>query len=105
MTGKLIEKYGRFKAHQIVASFYDRVLSSPRLQPYFDGIDIQDLVDHQSAFLRAPRAGKVRVKTETGDAAAPDGGVDQGVGSPRTRHAQIRQVVLRQNPLRRSDGY
>lgn len=57
VTGKLIEKYGRFKAHQIVASFYDRVLSSPRLQPYFDGIDIQGLVDHQAALLRAVMGG------------------------------------------------
>lgn len=57
MTENLIDKYGRFKVHQVVASFYDRVLSSPRLQTYFDGIDIQGLVDHQAAFLRGVMGG------------------------------------------------
>lgn len=57
MPENLIEKYGRFKVHQIVATFYDNVLSSPRLAPYFDGIDIQGLVDHQAAFLRAVMGG------------------------------------------------
>lgn len=49
----MLEKYGQVRVRQLVADFYDHVLRSPKLSPYFDGIDIHGLVDHQTAFLAA----------------------------------------------------
>jgi hemoglobin len=49
----MIEKYGRVKIRQIVSHFYGAVLKSPRLSPYFDGVDVHGLMAHQSAFLAA----------------------------------------------------
>lgn len=49
----MIDKYGRVKVRQIVSHFYGAVLKSPRLSPYFDGVDVHGLMAHQSAFLAA----------------------------------------------------
>lgn len=53
----MVEKYGRARIRQIVAHFYERVLRSPKLSRYFDDIDIQGLVAHQTAFLAAVMGG------------------------------------------------
>ena len=48
----LFEKYGGFASvSRIVSTFYDRVLESPGLAPYFDGIDMRRMVDHQTKFI------------------------------------------------------
>ena len=49
----MIDKYGRVKIRQIVSHFYGAVLRTPRLSPYFDGVDVHGLMAHQSAFLAA----------------------------------------------------
>lgn len=49
----LFDKYGGVPViTALVARFYERVLMSPALAPYFDGIDMLALVDHQVAFMR-----------------------------------------------------
>lgn len=53
----MFEKYGQVKVRRLVADFYDNVLRSPRLSPYFNGTDIQGLVGHQTAFMRAVMGG------------------------------------------------
>lgn len=53
----MIDKYVRVTVRRIVADFYNSVLTSRRLAPYFEDIDIQGLVNHQSAFLAAVMGG------------------------------------------------
>ena len=49
----LFDKYGGIPViTALVARFYERVLMSSALAPYFDGIDMPALVDHQVAFMR-----------------------------------------------------
>ena len=57
MADTMMDKYGRAKVRQVVSDFYGRVLESPRLSLYFDGVDIHTLVAHQSAFLEAVMGG------------------------------------------------
>jgi hemoglobin len=49
---QLYEKYGGFAAiSQIVHAFYDKVLASPSLDPYFAAVEMEALIDHQTKFL------------------------------------------------------
>lgn len=48
----LFEKYGGFaQINRVVLAFYDAVLESDELGPYFDDIDMTRLIDHQSKFI------------------------------------------------------
>lgn len=48
----LFHKYGGFTSvGSIVLSFYEKVLDTDELQHYFDGIDMERLVRHQTDFL------------------------------------------------------
>lgn len=51
MGERLLERHGRAKVAQIVASFYNDVLGSPRLARYFHNVSIPGLVEHQAMFL------------------------------------------------------
>lgn len=52
MSGTIFERYGGFAhASRVVAAFYDGVLSSPTLAPFFDGVDMPRLMDHQTKFI------------------------------------------------------
>ena len=52
MAETMFERYGGFaKASRVVAAFYSRVLDSPVLAPYFDGVDMRRLMDHQTKFI------------------------------------------------------
>lgn len=52
MAETIFERYGGFaRASRVVASFYARVLDSPELEPYFDGVDMRRLMDHQTKFI------------------------------------------------------
>lgn len=42
---------------RLVFDFYDRVLRSERLAPFFDGVDMARLVDHQAKFIAAAMGG------------------------------------------------
>lgn len=65
MKPTMFERYGGF-AHvrRIVSSFYDKVLDSPILSPYFEGIDMRRLIDHQSQFISQVMGGPVRYTSE-----------------------------------------
>ena len=57
-TESIFERYGGFaKVSRIVSSFYDSVLDSPLLAPYFGGIDMRRLIDHQTKFMAAVMGG------------------------------------------------
>lgn len=52
MSASLYDKYGGFSAiSRVVMAFYDMVLDSDVLGPYFDGIDMPRLIDHQTKFV------------------------------------------------------
>ncbi|MEP1090409.1 MAG: group 1 truncated hemoglobin [Rhizobiaceae bacterium] len=48
----LFEKYGGFsKVSKIVLAFYDTLLDSDEIGPFFDDIDMSKMVDHQTKFI------------------------------------------------------
>lgn len=53
--------FARKGGHRVVArivfGFYDRVLVSPRLGPFFEGVDMRRLVDHQAKFVASVMGG------------------------------------------------
>jgi len=54
----LYERLGGIEAvARIVFAFYDRVLKSTRLAPYFAGVDMRRLIDHQTSFLVSAMGG------------------------------------------------
>ena len=58
MAKTLFEKYGGFaKVSRIVSAFYDKVLDSPVLSPYFEGVDMRRLIDHQTKFIAQAMGG------------------------------------------------
>ncbi|MEO1323430.1 MAG: group 1 truncated hemoglobin [Pseudomonadota bacterium] len=52
MANSLFEKYGGFSTiHSIVIEFYNTVLDSDDVGPFFDGTDMESLIDHQTKFI------------------------------------------------------
>lgn len=52
MAQSMFERYGGFGSlSKVVLAFYDKVLDSDVTGPYFDGVDMRRLVDHQTQFL------------------------------------------------------
>ncbi len=53
MSGQtLFEKYGGFSSvSKIVLDFYDTLLDSDDIGPFFDDIDMSRMVDHQTKFV------------------------------------------------------
>lgn len=48
----LFEKYGGFaKVSRVVLAFYDTLLDSDDIGPFFDDIDMARMVDHQTKFV------------------------------------------------------
>ena len=52
MAQTIFERHGGFaRVSRIVMSFYDRVLDSPVMGPYFAHSDMKRLIDHQTKFI------------------------------------------------------
>jgi hemoglobin len=52
MKATMFDRYGGFGlVHRVVLSFYDKMLDSEIVAPYFDGVDMPALVDHQTKFI------------------------------------------------------
>jgi hemoglobin len=52
MSRSMFERYGGFaKLSRVVLGFYDRMIESDVTGPYFEGVDMRRLVDHQTQFL------------------------------------------------------
>lgn len=65
MAQSLFDRYGGFaQVSRIVSSFYDRVLESSVLAPYFEKIDMRRLIDHQTKFIAALMGGPVSYSNE-----------------------------------------
>lgn len=66
MAQSVFEKIGGFRVvRKVVSDFYDRVLDSPALQPYFSGIAMPRLIDHQTQFIAFVLGGPACVADET----------------------------------------
>lgn len=65
LAQSLFDRYGGFaQVSRIVSSFYDRVLESSVLAPYFEKIDMRRLIDHQTKFIAALMGGPVSYSNE-----------------------------------------
>lgn len=48
----LFEKYGGFSSvSKVVLAFYDKLLDSDEIGPFFDDVDMSRIVDHQTKFV------------------------------------------------------
>lgn len=66
MAQTLFEQAGGFaQVRKIVSAFYDRVLETPSLQPYFANVRMPRLIDHQTQFITYAMGGPARVADET----------------------------------------
>ncbi|MFK5947502.1 MAG: group 1 truncated hemoglobin [Methylococcales bacterium] len=61
MTINLYDKYGGFETvSKIVHGLYEKITASEVLQPYFDNVDIQKLMNHQTKFFSSIMGGPVQ---------------------------------------------
>lgn len=65
MAKTLYEKYGGFgQIHQVVMAFYDALLDDDDLGPFFDGVDMKALIDHQTKFISSLLGGPASFSDE-----------------------------------------
>ena len=58
MTSSLFTKYGGFaNISKIVFAFYEKAIDSDVIGPYFEDIDMRQLVDHQTKFIASVMGG------------------------------------------------
>jgi hemoglobin len=61
----IFERYGGFaKVSRVVSAFYREVLDSPVLAPYFAGVDMRRLIDHQTKFFASLMGGPASYSDE-----------------------------------------
>lgn len=62
----LFERSGGFgRVSRIVTRFYERVLDSERLAPWFETVEMRELVDHQTKFVASLMGGPASYADET----------------------------------------
>lgn len=65
MKTSMFERYGGFgSVHKIVLAFYDKMLDSDIVGPYFDDVDMTTLVDHQTKFISQVMGGPASYSNE-----------------------------------------
>jgi len=65
MRRTIFERYGGFGSiSRVVMSFYDKILSSPVLSPYFARTDMKRLIDHQTKFMSSIMGGPASYTNE-----------------------------------------
>ena len=65
MRGTIFERAGGFtKVSRIVMSFYEKVLDSPSVSPFFAGTDMKRLIDHQTKFIASLMGGPTSYTNE-----------------------------------------
>jgi hemoglobin len=58
VNGSLFERMGGFaRVRLLVSEFYGKVMDSDRLRPYFAGVEMRRLVDHQTRFVASMMGG------------------------------------------------
>ena len=54
----MFERYGGFATvSKVVMAFYDKILDSDELAPYFENVDMRRLIDHQTKFVSSVMGG------------------------------------------------
>ena len=65
MRQTIFERYGGFsKVSKVVMSFYDKILNSSILAPYFAKTDMKRLIDHQTKFISSLMGGPASYTSE-----------------------------------------
>ncbi len=65
MKHSMFDRYGGFATvHKLVFRFYDKMLDSDVVAPYFDNVDMARLVDHQTKFVSQVMGGPVTYTNE-----------------------------------------
>ena len=65
MKATMFDRYGGFAVvHRVVLSFYDKMLDSDIVGPYFDDVDMPALVDHQTKFISQVMGGPASYSNE-----------------------------------------
>jgi hemoglobin len=65
MNASMFERYGGFGfVYRVVLSFYDKMLDSDIVAPYFDNVDMSALSDHQTKFVSQVMGGPVSYSNE-----------------------------------------
>ena len=65
MKASMFERYGGFGfVYRVVLSFYDKMLDSEIVAPYFDNVDMAALSDHQAKFVSQVMGGPVSYSNE-----------------------------------------
>ena len=65
MKTSLFEQVGGFaQVRLIISDFYDRILDSENLRPYFEHVDVRRMIDHQTKFVSALMGGPVSFTNE-----------------------------------------
>ena len=65
MKATMFDRYGGFGfMHRVVLSFYDKMLDSDIVAPYFDDVDMPSLVDHQTKFISQVMGGPATYTNE-----------------------------------------
>jgi hemoglobin len=65
MAQTIFERYGGFATFsKVVSAFYDKILESPVTNRYFTGIEMRDLVDHQTKFVASVVGGPASYTNE-----------------------------------------
>jgi hemoglobin len=65
MASTIFERCGGFAVvSRVVMAFYDKVLDSDVLGPYFDHVEMKRLIDHQTKFVAAIMGGPASVTDE-----------------------------------------
>lgn len=66
MARTMFERCGGFAiVGKIVLAFYDTVLDDDVLAPYFDGVDMRRLIDHQTKFISQVMGGPATYTNES----------------------------------------
>lgn len=65
MKATMFDRYGGFgTVHRVVLAFYDKMLDSDIVGPYFDDVDMAALVDHQTKFISQVMGGPASYTNE-----------------------------------------
>ena len=65
MASSMFERYGGFASvSKVVSAFYDKMLDSPIVAPYFENSDMKRLLDHQTKFIASIMGGPASYTNE-----------------------------------------
>lgn len=98
----LFERVGGFGAvSRVVSDFYDRVLDSDVLAPWFENAEMRTLVDHQTKFVASLMGGPVAYSDETLRRVHARLGIDRGAFDEMKR---LLADALRAHGVPEADG-